>query len=278
MYTVRLAMVSVLFLLSGAIVTSAQQPSDLSPDERDRILGMLGDGSPDERGDAVLAIQRIPVEERDRDILQALTAEATRLAAQLEERGKKLDEGEQVGPWPYPEMHLRDVLELLAESHDSRVIPALFPFITTGSIVQSALASFGEPALEYLFEAVAVNDEPANVLRLNAAFYTLQIMLDGESGSEPLTVRNPISSASRQRIEDVAWQWLTPERERDPWIVGGVTGLAVATGNPGLIERVSALAIGDATAQPLDLMDPADLARIQRQAAEALDRGGVQVR
>ena len=81
-------------------------------------------------------------------------------------------------------------------------------------------------------------------------------------------VRNVLSAESRQTIREIAGRRLTGEQH--PAIVAGVVGLAVATGESSLIQRVRTIVSDEAAVRAFGITDPVDIARVQRSATEAL--------
>ncbi len=246
-------------VLLGTTLTTAAQPTA----DQGQLARELETGTGDQRAAAVRAISRIPATQRSPAVLTALINEVARLAAERDERMTTLTNGGTVEPLlPYPEYRFA-VLEPLTQSDDPRVITALMSFITSGGKVTRALAGFGELAVAEV-EALALLDGSTafDRGRISGALQTLQTMSQGP-------VRNPLTSASVQRLVEVARRRLTGVQHF--LIVRAAVGLAVATGDPSLIQRVRAIAESETVIQEFGILDPRDVWLVQSQAATVLE-------
>lgn len=248
-------------LLIGGTAAYAQPPVDEAS-----VVAALANGSAEERTAAVAAIRQVPVAERSAAVLNALLQELDRLHQHLEDRQLALLTGQPLAPSADHSEYLFNVLDVVCQQKDdSAIIRPLLPFVGTGNRVVDTLAAFGELAVADV-SAIAESGL-ASQSDVHSALLVLRRMLE-RPGIDPL------SAQSRARVRKIAGDRLTGS-QKDTVVMMAID-LAVASGDPQLVQRVQQLARDPAAVQNLGIGETETVAAIQKRAGAALARGSRQ--
>jgi hypothetical protein len=250
-----------LFLLGMIIVTrglvaSAQQTQQ-------EIADALRTAPPAKKGGIIATISGIPAQERQPILINAVIEEADRYRRELDQRRLAIREGKALPRAADEGEYLFQVLDTLAQHHNSAVVRPPVAFIGTGNRVMDAIADFGDQAIaDVLVVASSRNDDAAG-----PAMLTLKKMLERSS------VRYPLSTDSRRRIVGLASDSLRGTQTFA--VVLPAVLLAVATGDPVLIQRVKVLASDDRAVRELGINDQGRIQGVRFTARTALAERGI---
>jgi hypothetical protein len=228
---------------------------------QETLRAILTDGSRQEREAAVKEIALIPPPQRNRETWIALGLEVGRLKADNRVRKRALITGDPVDPPSDEGEPLFQLIDLLTESQDPIVLPALVQCIGNGNRAMDAVAAFGEQAVANVI--AMSSDDPSAALRV------LTKMLEKST-------RHPLSTASRRQVIEIARQRLSDAREPAPFLTA--IDLAVATGDISLIQRVQSFASNEATIRATGLSDSELVTFARKRAIAALASHGIVAR
>lgn len=251
----RLFFVGVGIATAGLIAFAQQPQQELAPP--------LRTAGPDTRAGALAAVGGIPQQEPQSDLVYALEA-ADGLRRDLEQRRLAILAGKPLAPSPDLGEYLFAVVNRLAQFHDPAVLGPLMAFINTGTRAMDAIADFGEEAVA---EVLIVASARSDVADAGSAMLTLKRML------ERVSVRHPLSADSKRRITGVANDGLRGSQTFG--ILFPAIQLAVATGDPVLIQRVKRLASDERAATELGIVDQRQIQALRALASKALAARGI---
>lgn len=244
-------------LTAGLIASAQQSQADLA--------AALRTAPPDKKAGIIGTISEIPAQERQPILINAVIEEADRYRRELDQRRLAIREGKALPPRADEGEYLFMVLDTLAQHHDPIVVKPLVAFIASGNRVTDAIADFGEDAVsDVLIVASGGNDDAA----AGSAMWTLKKMLERAS------VRRPLTADSRRRITGVASDRFRGTQTAA--ILSPAVRLAVATGDPVLIQRVKVLASDDRAVRELGINDPGRIRGIRFAARTALAERGIE--
>ncbi len=253
----RGAVVIAVFVTCGGTAYT-QEPFDEAS-----VVSALANHSAEERTAAVGAIKKLPVAQRSESVVGALLQELERLRQQLEERQLALLTGQPLAPSADHGEYLFSVLDVVTQHKDDvSIIRPLLPFIGTGNRVVDTLAGFGELAVA---DVTAVAESGlATQLDVHSALLVLRRMLERPGN-------HPVGASSKAQIAKVATERLSGA-QKDTVVMMAID-LAVASGDPQLLQRVQQLARDPAAVQKFGIGDAASNAAIQKRAYDAITRG-----
>jgi hypothetical protein len=222
---------------------------------------ILETGSQDERSTAIATILATPLEARTGDVLPALLQELDRqkirLAARVEARksGRSLPSNHSEGEV------LLDALAVVAQyPEDERILPYMLTFIASGDPMMRILASRGERSAASVL--TLARSDTAPIEDVESALITLKWMLEGKP-------KAPISDSIKAQISAVATARLSGIQS--PTVVMEAAGLAIATKDPVLRERVRELSADSSHARAMGVR--AEVAEmVRKRASAALER------
>ncbi len=252
----RTVFISLAVALLDCSVAAGAQP--VPPDS---LAARLADLSLEVRANAIVSIMKTPREERGADVLPALLKHLDWQKKRLEERRAASLAGN-----PFPPNHaegelLLDVLSVVAEyQDDERILPYALTFISVGAPLRNIVAWNGERTVDQVLEIAGSSSRPME--DVDTALLTLALMLRNEP-------RYPLSPASRARISAVAASRLTGAQA--PTVIMEAMGLAAATGDPALREKVHRLSVDPGALRAMGV-EERFLEHVRSRAAAALQK------
>lgn len=253
-------------ILSLAAAAAAQQRSQAD------LVATLRSGTPTEREAAIDRAAEIPPDERDTALWLALVHELERVSRESEAREDALAAGKESpthGRLGGAGAHyVPDLIGVVAEWKDIRVLPALIAAPADGMIVTEPIVKFGDAAVPSLLDAVR-RGRRSNV---GGALLALQYLLEGMHIAPYNITPAELSSRNRNDIVRLARDLLRPKGAYWPHLPI-VAGLALATGDADLRRQVELLAsepgivsqvTGLVDAQSIDLVQHGIAARLKQ--------------
>jgi hypothetical protein len=220
-------------------------------------------GSLDQRELAIQTLRRIPLQQRDHAILEALTQELDRLAQMVRAREAALASGQSLTNEEGIGEYLGEVIEAVAQYKDPSIIRPLLPFVGTGSIVANAIADFGNEGVADLAASISNNaGDDSNVM---GALLILRRIVERQA-------LHPITAAAKQRVVAITRQRLSGIQNPD--VLASAAELAVATGDEGLIRNVRQLIDDPAEIRRHGISDAKQTTFIRSKVAAALEARG----
>ncbi len=210
----------------------------------------------------------VPPEERSASLDRALAQELTRLNDLLEARWQ----ADRAGIPPaddFPSDYHADLIQLVSQSTRDTSIPALLGALGTGRMASEGLVRFGEKAVPPLLVIARARvgliatggstDTPPHIV--SEALHTLEALLRSSA---------PLRASSKAEILQVVSGRLRTKQEVS--VLSAACGLAVATGDAALRNRVQQLADDTREVVALGISDPQSIAFVQGVARRALSR------
>jgi hypothetical protein len=241
-----------------SVVTDAA-PTAIVAQQADLAVALRND-TPAKRGEAITRILEIAPGARGEAITAAIISELRRQATIRDDRMRRYNAGEKLAPVDEDDYTGR-LLQAASQSHDARFIAPMCLFIGNGTMVENAVARFGEQAVRPVLEIARLDALSEST---SGAISTLAKMLSTDG-------QNRLSAASRIDIRDVAIRRLT-EKSAHPTVgvVSAVAEIALAFGDPTLVERVRLLQRDASAVRAIGFTDPFMIGLVQRLLAGLL--------
>jgi len=212
----------------ASTVTAAQPPS------QEALIATLRTGTPTERAAAVDQVAQIPPDQRGTPLWLALVDELQRLTKESEARddmsasGKELPALGVLGGVPG---YLLDLITVVGEWRDLRVLPALISAPGGGTIITEPIVRFGDIAVA----------RHGHASHFAESIVALKMLMTGLA-TPPYNISPAnLSAESRSGILQLAQDLLRPKGTLWPHLAI-VASLALTTGDPELRRQVELLA------------------------------------
>ena len=245
----------------GKDTLASQAPSD----DVEQILKALRSTEVDEQAQAVARIESSAIlREEDRvrvELMAALDRANREYFASWRDGGSAYTEAR-------GELRLA-LLDAVIALNDDRAISVLVDAVDTGNDAHGALAAFGDAAVARVLDAYAdARAEAEDHLGLQRfmLFNTMKLMVAG----------GWIDGAAREKIAAAVREFLDPpvtSGTNDAWTVMGGVDLAMALGDPALVDRVEEIARKPDEARRLGIAGADESARVSRYAARFVGLG-----
>lgn len=255
-------------LLSLVLCVTVAQLGAQQVISQDRIIQWLSDPDLRVRSAAVANIKKDwPPSQRSAELDMVLAKELERLNTVVETRREVDRKGSQLdGDFPFE--YYGQVAEVVAQSTRADVLPSLAGALGTGGLIQEAFVKFGDKSVQMVVPVARkrvslqtsgqVGDVPPNVVA--DALGALRLLIRDRSSQ--------LSAGSKHDIAEVARERLSGAQE--PSVVAAACGLAVATGDPILRQRVSVLASSRADLLAMKISKNESIGLVQQAARAAL--------
>jgi hypothetical protein len=250
--------------LSLASTVTAQIPS------QEELISTLRAGAPTARAAAIDRVARIPPDQRGEDLWLALVDELQRLTRENDARDDLTAAGKEVpasGVLGGVEGYLPDLITVVGEWRDVRVLPALISAPGGGMIITEPILRFGDTAVPLLIDAARRGRRS----QLGGSLLALQWLTEGFTNVAYNIPPANLSPQNREAILQLARDLLRPKAVS--WsALPTVAALALATKDPDLTQQVELLArepglvsqvTGLVDAQSIDLIRNGIAARVK---------------
>jgi hypothetical protein len=220
--------------LSLASTVTAQPPS------QEGLIATLRTGTPTERAAAVDQVAQIPPDQRGTRLWLALVDELQRLTKESEARDDVLASGKELPPLGVlggVPGYLLDLITVVGEWRDLRVLPALISAPGGGMIVTEPIVRFGDIAVPSLIEAA----RHGHASHFAESIFALKMLITGLTTPPYNIPPANLSAESRSGILRLAQDLLRPKATWWPHLPI-VASLALTTGNSELRRQVELLA------------------------------------
>ncbi len=249
-----------LFALYAAI-GAPHTPGDATQVKDEDVVARMTKGTLEEREETVSKVVAFNLMARSADVRRVVAQELVRMNAEVARRQDNLARGISEPGAPAIGEYMGQLVQACAGTDDPVVIDGLLGAIDTGNMATSALARFGSTVLARVVEIA--NDE-RNPLKAFSALETLTKML----------ATHTVNSEEIGRVIAIARRGMSGEHSVFVWTA--IVRLAVATGDPVLLDDVRAIASGTRAVPvaPSDISGERGRATIRRVAQGALAARG----
>jgi hypothetical protein len=231
-------MLKTLVALVGALSLASTVAAQ--PRSQEELIATLRTGTPAERDAALDQVALIPPDQRGTALWLTLVNELQRLTKEDEAREDAVASGRELpaqGPLGGVPGYLRDLITVVGEWRDPRVIPALISAPGGGMIITEPIVRFGDVAVPSLIETA----RHGHASHFAGSMLALEMLMTGRTTPPYNIPPAALSPESRNGILRLAQDLLRPKAT--PWPhLPIVASLALTTGDPELRRQVELLA------------------------------------